>query len=63
VAEAGRDPPPQAGAPVQAHIAFAEEDLRQPVKPAGGRWRPETKTWDLPSIRLSQIPLSSQRDG
>ena len=48
VAEADWEPPPSPDDLVHVRVAFEEEDLRRRVKEAGGRWRPESKTWELP---------------
>jgi len=47
VAEMDWDPPPGPDDRVEVRIAWEEEALRARVKQAGGRWRPETKTWEV----------------
>lgn len=47
VAESDWDPPLGPDDPVHVRIVWAEDELRKRVKEAGGKWRPERKTWEL----------------
>jgi hypothetical protein len=42
---------------VHVRVAFGEEELRRRVKEAGGKWRPETKTWELPLRTVDELGL------
>ncbi len=57
VAEADWSPPPGPEDPVHVRVAFSEEELRRRVKEAGGRWRPESKTWSLPLRTVEELGL------
>lgn len=57
VAESDWAPPPGPDDLVHVRVAFGEEDLRKAVKAAGGRWRPESKTWQLPLRVVEELGL------
>ena len=57
VAEVDWDPPPGPDDLVHVRVAFGEEELRQRVKQAGGRWRPESKTWEVPLRVVDELGL------
>ena len=39
-------------------VAFGEEELlRKRVKQAGGRWHPESKTWEVPLRVVDELGL------
>ncbi|MBI5443272.1 MAG: hypothetical protein HY900_18915 [Deltaproteobacteria bacterium] len=60
VAESPWDPPPDPEASVQLRVAWVEEELRKRVKEFGGRWRPETKTWELPRRVAKELGLEDR---
>jgi hypothetical protein len=57
VAEADWIPPPGPDDLVQIRVAFGEEALRQRVKQAGGRWLPDSKSWELPLRVVEELGL------
>jgi hypothetical protein len=59
VAEMDWDPPPDPEDRVQIRVAW-EEELRAKVKQAGGRWRPDTKTWELPFRAVADLGLEDR---
>jgi hypothetical protein len=42
---------------VEIRLAVEEVALRQLVKDAGGRWRPEKKVWELPFSEVKRLRL------
>ena len=45
---------------VQTRVAWDEEELRRRVKQAGGRWRPESKTWELPFRAVADLGMEDR---
>jgi len=60
VAEAEWSPPSGPDDPVHVRVAFAEEELRAKVKEVGGRWRPESKTWELPLRVVRELGITDR---
>jgi hypothetical protein len=60
VAEMDWDPPPGPEDRVQIRVAWEEEELRGRVKQAGERWRPDTKTWELPFRAVADLGLEDR---
>ena len=47
-------------APVGVRVDFAEVDLRQRVKQAGGKWNPDRKVWDLRYAAVAALKLEAR---
>ena len=47
-------------APVGVRVDFAEVDLRQRVKQAGGKWNPDRKVWDLRYAAVTALKLEAR---
>ena len=60
MAEMDRDPPPGSEDRVRIRVAWTGEELRGRVKQAGGRWRPDTKTWELPFRAAADLGLEDR---
>jgi len=63
VAERHWDPPATHladDAPVAVRIDFAEVELRQRVKQAGGTWNPDRRVWDLPYAQVVALKLKAR---
>jgi hypothetical protein len=63
VAERDWDPPatrPADDAPVAVRIDFAEVELRQRVKRAGGKWNPDRRVWELPYAQVVALKLEAR---
>ena len=63
VAERDWDPPATHlgdDAPVAVRIDFAEAELRQRVKQAGGTWNPDRRVWELPYVQVVALKLKAQ---
>ena len=45
---------------VEIHIDWSEEELREQVKSAGGRWNPERKLWRLPYGEVAALGLEKR---
>jgi len=61
--ERDSDPPatrPAHDAPVAVRIDFAEVELRQRVKQAGGRWNPDRRVWELPYAQVAALKLEAR---
>ena len=64
VAQRDWDPPaarfPDDALVVAVRVAFAEEELRQRVKQAGGKWNPNRKAWELRYAHVTALKLESR---
>ena len=63
VAEHDWDPPAPGladDAPVAVRVDFAELDLRQRVKQAGGKWNPDRKVWELRYADVVALTLEAR---
>jgi hypothetical protein len=63
VAERDWDPPATRladDAPVAVRIDFAEVELRQRVKQAGGKWNPDRRVWELPYAQVVALKLEGR---
>ena len=63
VAERDWDPPATRladDAPVAVRVDFAEVELRQRVKQAGGRWNPDRRVWELPYAQVAALKLEAR---
>ena len=60
MAETDWAPPPAPDDLVQVRVAWEEEDLPAKVKQAAGRWRPRTKTWELPYRTVVSLGLEDR---
>ena len=45
---------------VAVRVAFAEAELRQRLKRAGGRWNPDRKVWELPYADVAALGLEAR---
>ena len=45
---------------VAVRVGFAEVELRQRVKQAGGKWNPSRKTWDLRYAHVVALKLEAR---
>ena len=63
VAERAWDPPatrPADDAAVAVRVDFAEMDVRQRVKQAGGKWNPDRRVWELPYAQVVALKLQTR---
>ena len=63
VAEREWEPPPPrfaADAIVEVRVSFAEVELREQVKQAGGRWNCSRKVWELRYERVVALKLEAR---
>ena len=63
VAQRAWDPPPPRfpdGALVAVRVGFAEVELRQRVKQAGGSWNPSRKAWALRYTHVVALKLQAR---